>query len=388
MDKYEQRGVSADKKEVHAAVKDLNPGLYPKAFCKIYPDFLGGDDAYCNVMSSDGSGTKSVLAYLYWKETGDISVWRGIAQDAIVMNTDDLLCIGAVDNFLYTSIINRNKNFITGDVIAEIIKGSKEFIEQMNDLGINICAMGGETADLGDCVRTSTVDAGMTVRMKKKNLVLTQNIKPGNVIVGLASYGKATYEDEYNSGISSNGLTSARHDLLNKYYAEKYPESFDNSIKKSLTYSGTKKLTDKLEGTELNIGRALLSPTRTYLPVIKKVLHEIPGQVTGMINCTGGAHSKVLHYIENLRVVKNNLLPVPPLFNLIQKESKTGWKEMFKILNCGTRFEVYIPEKYASLIIDVAKSFGIASQVIGYVEASAKNEVVIKSQYGEFSYQS
>ncbi|MES2620680.1 MAG: AIR synthase related protein [Bacteroidota bacterium] len=386
MDKYEQRGVSAGKEEVHAAVKDLYHGLYPKAFCKIYPDYLGGEEAFCNVMSSDGSGTKSILAYLYWKETGDISVWRGIAQDAMVMNLDDLLCVGAVDNFLYTSIINRNKNFITGEAIAEIIKGGKEFIERMGDFGIHIHAMGGETADLGDCVRTSTVDATMTVRMKKEDLILTQNIQPGNVIVGLASYGKATYEEEYNSGISSNGLTSARHDLLSNVYAGKYPESFDAAINKSLVYSGSKLLTDKLENTTLNIGKAVLSPTRTYLPVMKKVLEEIPGKINGLVNCTGGAHTKVLHYIENLRIVKNNLLPVPPLFTLIQQESNTDWKEMFKVLNCGTRLEVYTDEKYASLIIDVAKSFGIAAQVIGHVEANTKNEVMLKSPYGEFIY--
>lgn len=386
LDKYEQRGVSAGKEEVHAAVKNLYHGLYPKAFCKIYPDYLGGDDACCNVMSSDGSGTKSILAYLYWKETGDISVWRGIAQDAIVMNLDDLLCVGAVNDFLNTSIINRNKNFITGEVIAEIIKGGAAFIERMNGCGIRINAMGGETADLGDCVRTSTVDATMTVRMKKGNLVLTQNIKEGDVIVGLASYGKATYEDEYNSGISSNGLTSARHDLLSKYYAEKYPESYDASVPQNLVYSGTKKLTDALDGTDLNIGKALLSPTRTYAPVVKKILEEIPNEVHGMINCTGGAHTKVLHYIENLRIVKNNLLPVPPLFNLIQQESKTDWREMFKVLNCGTRFEIYCSEKFSSLIIDVAKSFGIAAQVIGHVEASERNEVVVKVKGEEFLY--
>ena len=387
MEKYEQRGVSAGKEEVHSAVKDLYHGLYPKAFCKIYPDYLGGDDAFCNVMSSDGSGTKSILAYLYWKETGDISVWKGIAQDAMVMNLDDLLCVGAIDNFLYTSIINRNKNLITGEVIAEIIKGSKEFIERMNDYGVHIHQMGGETADLGDCVRTTTVDATMTVRMKKENLILTQNIKLGNVIIGLASYGKATYEDEYNSGISSNGLTSARHDLLAKIYAEKYPETFDASINSSLVYSGSKKLTDALDGTPLNIGKAVLSPTRTYTPVIKKVLEEIPGQVNGIVNCTGGAHTKVLHYIESLRIVKNNLLPIPPIFNLIQEESKTDWKEMFKVLNCGTRLEIYVDEKYASLIIDVVKSFGIAAQVIGFVEAAAKNEVVLENENGNFIYQ-
>lgn len=387
MDKYEQRGVSAGKEEVHAAVKDLYHGLYPKAFCKIYPDYMGGDEAFCNVMSSDGSGTKSILAYLYWKETGDISVWKGIAQDAMVMNLDDLLCVGATDNFLYTSIINRNKNLITGDAIAEIIKGGKEFMDRMRDFGVNIHLMGGETADLGDCVRTTTVDATMTVRMKKKDLILTQNIKPGNVIVGLASYGKATYEDEYNSGISSNGLTSARHDLLAKLYAEKYPESFDSAIDKSLVYSGAKLLTDKLEGTSLNIGKAVLSPTRTYTPVIKKVLGELPGQVTGIVNCTGGAHTKVLHYIDKLRIVKNNLLPVPPLFKLIQEQSNTGWKEMFKVLNCGTRLEIYTDEKYASLIIDVARSYGIDGQVIGYVEAAEDNEVHLTSPFGEFRYQ-
>ena len=386
MEKYEQRGVSAGKEEVHAAVKDLYHGLYPKAFCKIYPDYLGGDEAYCNVMSSDGSGTKSILAYLYWRETGDISVWKGIAVDAMVMNLDDLLCIGATDNFLYTSIINRNKHLITGEVIAEIIKGGSEFMDRMTALGVNINLMGGETADLGDCVRTTTVDATMTVRMKRDKLVLTQNIKPGNVIVGLASYGQATYETEYNSGISSNGLTSARHDMLSKYYAEKYPESYDAVIDKALVYSGSKKLTDPLEGTPLNIGKALLSPTRPYTPIIKQILETLPGRVNGIVNCTGGAHTKVLHYIENLRIVKNRLLPVPPIFKLIQQESGTSWKEMFKVLNCGTRLEIYVEPQYASLIIDVAQSFGVAGEVIGYVEAAEKNEVVIEGEYGRFVY--
>lgn len=385
-DKYLKRGVSAGKEEVHAAVKDLYHGLYPKAFCKIYPDYLGGDDAYCNVMSSDGSGTKSILAYLYWKETGDISVWKGIAVDAMVMNLDDLVCIGATDKFLYTSIINRNKHLVTGDVIAEIIKGGKEFIQRMSDFGVNIHLMGGETADLGDCVRTTTVDATMTVRIKKDSLVLTQDIKPGDVVVGLASYGKATYEDEYNSGISSNGLTSARHDVLLKYYAEKYPETYDSSIDTSLVYSGSKYLTDMLEGTPLNIGKALLSPTRTFVPVVKKVMEEIPGKIHGLVNCTGGAHTKVLHYINGLRIVKDNLLPVPPLFELIQRESGTSWKEMFKVLNCGTRMEIYVEDKYASLVIDVAKSFGIAAQIIGHVEAAENNEVKLHSPYGDFTY--
>lgn len=385
-DKYAQRGVSAGKEEVHAAVKDLYHGLYPKAFCKIYPDYLGNDQAYCNVMSSDGSGTKSILAYLYWKETGDISVWQGIAVDAMVMNLDDLLCIGATDNFLYTSIINRNKHLITGEVIAEIIKGGKLFMDRLKEHGVNVHLMGGETADLGDCVRTTTVDATMTVRMKQSDLVLTQNIQPGDVIVGLASYGQANYETEYNSGISSNGLTSARHDVLNKHYAETYPETFDAKVNSSLVYSGSKRMTDALEGTPLNIGQALLSPTRTYTPVIKKLLSEIPGKVHGLVNCTGGAHTKVLHYIENLRIVKDNLLPVPPIFQLIQKESNTDWKEMYKVLNCGTRLEVYVTPKYASLVIDVAKSFNIDAQVIGRVEAAEKNEVIVKSEHGEFKY--
>lgn len=385
-EKYEQRGVSAGKEEVHQAVKDLYHGLYPKAFCKIYPDYLGGDEQYCNVMSSDGSGTKSILAYLYWKETGDISVWQGIAQDAMVMNLDDLMCVGATNHFLYTSIINRNKHLIPGEVIAEIIKGSKLFIERLQDHGVHVYAMGGETADLGDCVRTTTVDATMNVRLPKDKLVLTNNIKPGSVIIGLASYGKATYETEYNSGISSNGLTSARHDLLSKVYAEKYPETFDPAVADDLVYCGKHLLTDPLPGTDLNIGKALLSPTRTYVPVMQKVLNELQGNVQGIINCTGGAHTKVLHYIESLRIVKDKLLPVPPLFTLIQQNSGTDWREMFKVLNCGTRLEVYVEEPYASVVIDIAKSFGIAAQVIGHVEAAEKAEVQLQTPYGNFLY--
>jgi phosphoribosylformylglycinamidine cyclo-ligase len=386
MEKYEQRGVSAGKEEVHAAVKDLYHGLYPKAFCKIYPDYLGNDEAYCNVMSSDGSGTKSILAYLYWKETGDISVWQGIAIDAMVMNLDDLLCIGAVDHFLYTSIINRNKYLITGEVIVEIIKGSKNFMERLKAHGVNIHQMGGETADLGDCVRTTTVDATMTVRMKRSDLILTENIKPGNVIVGLASYGQATYEDQYNSGISSNGLTSARHDVLSKVYAEKYPETYDAAVDASLVYCGSKLLTDKLESTPLTIGQALLSPTRTYTPVLKRVIKRLHGKINGVVNCTGGAHTKVLHYIDGLRIVKDNLLTVPPLFQLIQKESKTDWREMYKVLNCGTRLEIYVDEQHASEIISIANSFGIDAQVIGRVGAAEKAEVLIQSEHGEFLY--
>lgn len=385
-DKYLKRGVSAGKEEVHAAVKNLYHGLYPKAFCKIYPDYLGGTEDWCNVMSSDGSGTKSILAYLYWKETGDISVWRGIAQDAIVMNLDDLLCIGATDNFLLTSIINRNKHLIPGEVIAEIITGGNEFVQRMREFGVNIYQMGGETADLGDCVRTTTVDATMTTRLKKADLILTQNIKPGNVIVGLASYGKAIYEEEYNSGISSNGLTSARHDLLSKYYAQKYAETYDAATDSSVVYSGTKKLTDELPGTPLNIGKALLSPTRTYTPVLKKILNELPGKITGLINCTGGAHTKVLHYIDGLRIVKNNLLPVPPLFTLIQQESGTSWHEMYKVLNCGTRLEVYTDETSAATVIEIARQYNVDAQVIGYVEPAIENEVILQTERDTFNY--
>ena len=386
-DKYLQRGVSAGKEEVHAAVKDLYHGLYPKAFCKVYPDYMAGDDAWCNVMSADGSGTKSILAYLYWRETGDISVWRGIAQDAIVMNLDDLLCIGATDKFLLTSVINRNKKFIPGEVIAEIISGTQEFIDRMNDAGVGIHLMGGETADLGDIVRTVTVDAAMSVRMKKSDLILTKNIKPGDVIVGLASYGKASYEKDYNSGISSNGLTSARHDVLSKYYAQKYPETFEKNIDANLVYSGSKKLTDTLDGTPLNIGQALLSPTRTYAPIVTKILSELPGQIHGMINNTGGAQTKVLHYIDELRIVKDDLLPIAPIFNLIQSESKTDWKEMYKVLNCGTRLELYMDEAHAAQVIDIARSFGIDAQIIGYVEGSVQNEVEVVSEHGRFIYQ-
>lgn len=385
-DKYSQRGVSAGKEEVHAAVKDLYHGLYPKAFCKIYPDYTAGDATWCNVMSADGSGTKSILAYLYWRETGDISVWRGIAQDAIVMNLDDLLCIGATDNFLLTSVINRNKKFIPGEVIAEIISGTQEFIDSMRDAGIGIHLMGGETADLGDIVRTVTVDAAMSVRLRKNDLVLTQNIRSGDVIIGLASHGKATYEKGYNSGISSNGLTSARHDVLSKYYAQKYPETFEKNIDAGLVYAGSKKLTDALPDTPLNVGQALLSPTRTYAPVIKKVLHELPGQINGMINNTGGAHTKVLHYIEGLRIVKDDLLPVPPVFDLIHKESQTDWKEMYKVLNCGTRLELYLNEKHAAQVIEIAHSFGVEAQIIGYVESALSNEVEIDSANGNFIY--
>lgn len=388
MEKYLQRGVSAGKEEVHSAVSNLYHGLYPKAFCKVFPDFLAGDDNYVNAMSSDGSGTKSILAYLYRQETGDASVWQGIAQDALVMNLDDLICIGATDNFLFTSIINRNKNLIDGEDIAQIIQGSNEFCNRMKTLGIHIHFLGGETADLGDSVRTLTVDASMTSRLAKDELILTDNIRAGLVVVGLASYGQATYESKYNSGISSNGLTSARHDVLNSFYAENFPETFDPVLKKELVYCGSKRLTDSLAETSLTIGEALLSPTRTFAPVIKSLKQVLNGKVAALINCTGGAQTKVLHYLpQNLCVIKDNLLPVPPLFKLIQAESKTSWKEMFKVLNCGTRMEVYVEEKDAQSVIDTAAKFNIAAQKIGYVETDTNNKVLIKSEYGNFEYE-
>ncbi len=386
-EKYLQRGVSAAKEEVHTAVKDLYHGLYPKAFCKIFPDLLAGDENFVNAMSSDGSGTKSILAYLYWKETGDTNIWRGIAQDALVMNLDDLICVGATDNFLFTSIINRNKQLISGDAIAAIINGSNDFCESMKSQGINIHFLGGETADLGDSVRTITVDASMTARFNKNELILTDNIRPGLVVIGLASYGQATYEINYNSGISSNGLTSARHDVLGKFYATTFPETFDPSLNSAVTYCGSKRMTDALPGTPLNIGQALLSPTRTFAPVIKKLKATIGNNLLALVNCTGGAQTKVLHYLpQNIRVVKDNLLPVPPLFKLIQQESATDWREMFKVFNCGTRMEVYVEKEYAQQVIDTAASFNIDAQIIGYTETSDKPEVVVKSEYGEFVY--
>jgi len=386
MEKYLQRGVSAAKEDVHKAVEHLDKGLYPKSFCKIFPDYFTQDESYCIAQSSDGSGTKSVLAYLYWKETEDVSVWKGIAQDALVMNLDDLLCVGATDNFLFTSIINRNKKNIPGEVIAAIIQGSNEFVEKMRDHGINIHFTGGETADLGDVVRTVTVDASMAVRMKREDLILTQNIKPNLVIVGFASDGKASYEDTYNSGISSNGLTSARHDVLSKYYAEKYPETFEPSLHDSVVYCGSKILTDTLDGTPLNIGKALLSPTRTFAPIIKQLQKELKGAIKGIINNTGGSQTKVMHYVDKVRIIKDNLLPVPPLFSLIQAESKTDWQEMYKVLNCGTRMEVYVEEQYAQQVIDIAQSFDVHAQIIGYTEACETTEVIVQSEAGDFVY--
>ena len=386
-DNYNSRGVSAGKEEVHAAVKNLDKGLYPKAFSRIYPDYLGGDDAFCNLMSSDGTGTKSIIAYMYWKETGDLSVWKNIAIDVIVMNLDDLLCVGATGPFLYTSIINRNKHLIPGEVIAAVIQGAQEFIDEMQKYGIDIKYMGGETADLGDSVRTTTIDGSMTARMEKKDLIITNQIQPGDVIVGLESTGQASYETAYNSGIGSNGLTSARHDILNKSYLENYPESFDAKTDASVLYVGSKNLTDKLENTDLDYGKALLSPTKTYAPVIKKLLDNMPGKIHSLVHCTGGAQSKVLHFIDDLKIIKNNLFPTPPLFKAIQKESGTSWQEMYKVFNMGHRMEVYLSKEDAAQVIEIAKSFNVNAQVIGHVEAlKGSKEVIVESAIGTFLY--
>ena len=384
---YDKRGVSAGKEEVHAAVKNMDKGLYPKAFSRIYPDYLCGDEAYCNLMSSDGTGTKSILAYMYWKETGDLSVWKNIATDVLVMNLDDLLCVGATGPFLYTSIINRNKHLIPGEVIAAVIHCAQEFIDQMAEYGIEIKYMGGETADLGDSVRTTTIDGSMTARMKREDLIITNQIKPGDVIVGLESTGQAIYEKEYNSGIGSNGLTSARHDILNKSYLKNYPESFDAATDATVLYVGSKSMTDKLEGTPLNYGKALLSPTKTYAPIIKALLNRLPKQIHSLVHCTGGAQSKVLHFVDDVNIVKNNLLPTPPLFAAIQKESGTSWQEMYKVFNMGHRMEVYLDQANAQAVIDIAKEFGVKAQVIGHVEAFKGKQVVVESEHGKFLYQ-
>ena len=385
--RYDQRGVSATKDEVHAAIKNTDKGLFPQAFCKIYPDYLTGDDNYCSIIHADGAGTKSVLAYLYWKETGDLSVWKGIAQDAIVMNTDDLICVGATSNFLMSSIINRNKHLISGEVIKALIDGTNEVVEMMNENGVRIYPMGGETADMGDVIRTVSVDAVMTARFRREDVIDNANIKAGNVIVGLASYGQAIYENEYNGGMGSNGLTSARHDVFSNMYAQKYSEAFDPNTPADLVYSGTKLLTDKVDGSPINAGKLVLSPTRTYAPIVKKIIDEIGVKsINGIIHCSGGAQTKILHYIENLHVVKNNLFELPPLFKMIQEESKTDWKEMYQVFNCGHRLEVYCEEKFAQTIIDISTSFGVNAQIIGYVENDAQKQVTINSQQGNFQY--
>ncbi|MFN8238021.1 MAG: AIR synthase related protein [Chitinophagales bacterium] len=385
--RYDQRGVSATKDEVHAAIEKADKGLFPKAFCKIFLDYLTGDENYCSIIHADGAGTKSVLAYLYWKETGDLSVWKGIAQDAIVMNTDDLICVGATSDFLMSSIINRNKHLIPGEVVKALIDGTNEVVEMMHEHGVRIYPMGGETADMGDVIRTVSVDAVMTARFRRDKVIDNANIKEGNVIVGLASYGQANYESQYNGGMGSNGLTSARHDVFSKIYAKKYPEAYDANTNDAFIYSGSKLLTDEVEDSPLDAGKLVLSPTRTYAPVIRKVINEIGVQnISGIIHCSGGAQTKILHYIDNLHIVKNNLFPIPPLFKLIQEESKTDWKEMYQVFNCGHRLEIYCEPQFADEIIAVSASFGVDAQIIGYVEPAAKKQVTIQSDKGTFVY--
>jgi phosphoribosylformylglycinamidine cyclo-ligase len=387
--RYDQRGVSASKDDVHNAIKNIDKGIFPQAFCKIVPDILTNDADYCNIMHADGAGTKSSLAYTYWKETGDISVWRGIAQDAIIMNLDDLLCVGAIDNILLSSTIGRNKNLIPGEVIAALINGTEEILAELRDAGIGIYSTGGETADVGDLVRTIIVDSTVTCRMKRADVISNDRIKPGDVIVGLASYGQATYEKEYNGGMGSNGLTSARHDVFNKSVAEKYSESFDPAVPEHLVFSGSKSLTDKIDignGQTITAGKLVLSATRTYAPIIKTILDKYRSQINGMVHCSGGAQTKVLHFIDNLHIIKNNLFPVPPLFKLIQEESNTDWQEMYKVFNMGHRMELYVPEQIAYDIIAISKSFNVDAQIIGHVEAADKKQVTVSSPYGEFVY--
>jgi phosphoribosylformylglycinamidine cyclo-ligase len=387
--RYDQRGVSASKDDVHNAIKNIDKGIFPKAFCKIIPDILNNDPAWCNIMHADGAGTKSSLAYSYWKETGDISVWRGIAQDAIIMNLDDLLCIGATDNILLSSTIGRNKNLITGEVIAAIINGTEEILAGLRDAGIGIYSTGGETADVGDLVRTIIVDSTVTCRMKREDVISNDRIRPGDVIIGLASYGKANYEKEYNGGMGSNGLTSARHDVFNKEIAEKYPESYDHGVPYDLVFSGSKNLTDKIDignGEVVDAGKLVLSPTRTYAPIIKEILAGYRKDIHGMVHCSGGAQTKVLHFIDNLHIIKNNLFPVPPLFKLIQEESQTSWQEMYKVFNMGHRMELYVPQEIAADLIKISESFGVAAQIIGHVEAANQKQVTITSEFGTFIY--
>ncbi|MGN0049708.1 MAG: AIR synthase-related protein [Prevotella sp.] len=385
--RYMLRGVSAAKEDVHNAIKNIDKGIFPQAFCKIIPDILGGDPEYCNIMHADGAGTKSSLAYAYWKETGDLSVWKGIAQDALIMNTDDLLCVGAVDNILVSSTIGRNKMLVPGEVISAIINGTDELLGQMRKMGIGIYATGGETADVGDLVRTIIVDSTVTCRMKRSDVIDNVNIRPGDVIVGLSSCGKATYENRYNGGMGSNGLTSARHDVFNKYIAEKYPETFDHAVPEELVYSGSYRLDQAVEGVEVNAGQLVLSPTRTYAPVIKKLLDLMRPQIHGMVHCTGGAQTKVLHFVgDNCRVVKDNMFPIPPLFRVIHDESGTEWKEMYKVFNMGHRMEIYVSPEDAEKVIETSRSFNIDAQIVGHIE-EGKKSLTIKSEYGTFDYE-
>ncbi len=384
--RYDLRGVSASKEDVHNAIKNIDKGIFPLAFCKIIPDVLGGDPEYCNIMHADGAGTKSSLAYVYWRETGDLSVWKGVAQDSVVMNIDDLLCVGATDNILLSSTIGRNKNLIPGEVIAAVINGTQEFIDEMKELGVNIISTGGETADVGDLVRTIIVDSTVTCRMRRDQVINNANIKGGDVIVGLASYGQATYEKSYNGGMGSNGLTSARHDVFAKYLAEKYPESYDKAVPEQLVYSGAKKLSDAVEGVDVNAGQLVLSPTRTYAPVIKRLLDTMRRDIHGMVHCTGGAQTKVMHFVENKHVIKDNMFAIPPLFKLIKEQSGTDWKEMYKVFNMGHRMEIYVAPQDADKVIKVAQSYGIDAQIIGHVEDADSNRLTIKSEAGTFEY--
>ena len=385
--RYALRGVSASKEDVHNAIKNIDKGLFPKAFCKIVPDYLTHDDAYCIIMHADGAGTKSSLAYMYWKETGDISVWKGIAQDALIMNIDDLLCVGATNDILLSSTIGRNKNLISAEVLSAIINGTEELIAELKTFGVTLHSTGGETADVGDLVRTIIVDSTVTARMKRSDVVDNGNIKPGDVIVGLSSFGQAKYEKEYNGGMGSNGLTSARHDVFANYLADKFPESYDSSVPKDLVYSGGVKLTDAVENSSIDAGKLVLSPTRTYAPIIKSILNKYtPKDIHGMVHCSGGAQTKVLHFVDNVHVIKDNLFPVPPLFKLIQEQSKTDWKEMYQVFNCGHRMEVYVPQEIAADIIAISQSFGVDAQIVGRVEASETKKLTIVSEYGTFEY--
>ena len=384
--RYAQRGVSASKTEVHQAIKNVDKGLFPKAFCKIVPDHLTGSQDHCLVMHADGAGTKSSLAYMYWKQTGDLSVWKGIAQDALIMNIDDLLCVGAVDDIMLSSTIGRNKNLIPGEVIAAIINGTEELLAELGEFGVSIHSTGGETADVGDLVRTIIVDSTVTARMKRSDVIDNANIRPGDVIVGLASYGQANYETEYNGGMGSNGLTSARHDVFSKELANKYPESFDPAVPQDLVYSGSKGLTDEVADSPIDAGKLVLSPTRTYAPVIKAILDRVAReQIHGMVHCSGGAQTKILHFVDRHHIVKDNMFPLPPLFNMIQEESGTDWKEMYQVFNMGHRMELYVPEAVASDIIEISTSLGVPAQIIGRVEEGEK-QLTIKSEYGEFEY--
>jgi phosphoribosylformylglycinamidine cyclo-ligase len=385
-ERYNLRGVSASKEDVHAAIKNVDKGLYPKAFCKIIPDILGGDPEWCNIMHADGAGTKSSLAYTYWRETGDLSVWKGIAQDALIMNIDDLLCVGATDNILVSSTIGRNKMLIPGEVIAAIINGTEELLADLRNMGVTVYSTGGETADVGDLVRTIIVDSTVTCRMKRCDVINNANIAGGDVIVALASSGQASYEKEYNGGMGSNGLTSARHDVFAKYLAQKYPESFDGAVPQELVYSGSVKLTDDVEGSPINAGKLVLSPTRTYAPVIKAILDEMRSKIHGMVHCSGGAQTKVMHFVENKHVIKDNLFPVPPLFELIHRESGTDWHEMYKVFNMGHRMEIYVKPQDAQAIIDISNRFGIEARIIGRVEDAEQNHLTIVSDKGTFEY--